>query len=201
MNFLAHLYLSGDDENIMIGNFIGDHIRGNNFLNYNEGIIKGIKLHRLIDAFTDSHPLVEAGKKRLRPYFHKYSPVITDVFYDHFLAKNWQLHHQQPLELFVANVYSLLKKNENVLPLKTNHMLTYMIPNNWLVAYSSLEGINKALTGMARRTSFNSGMDKATMHLQKDYLLYEKEFEIFFDELKRYCSVQKSNLEKQILNL
>jgi acyl carrier protein phosphodiesterase len=189
MNFLAHLYLSGADESVMIGNFIGDHVKGNNFLNYNEGIIKGIKLHRLIDAFTDSHPLVEEGKNRLRPYFHKYSSVITDVFYDHFLAKNWQLHHQQPLELFVANVYSVLKKNENILPLKTNHMLTYMIPNNWLVAYSSPEGINKALTGMARRTSFESGMDKATTHLQKDYLLYEKEFEIFFGELKKYCSV------------
>ena len=65
MNFLAHLYLSGNDENIMIGNFIGDHVKGNNFLKYDESIIFGIKLHRMIDAFTDSHPLVEESKKHL----------------------------------------------------------------------------------------------------------------------------------------
>ena len=198
MNFLAHLYLSGSDENIMIGNFIGDHIKGNHFSNYNNGIIKGIKLHRLIDAFTDSHPVVEEGKKRLRPYFHKYSPVITDVFYDHFLAKNWTQYHSLSLEEYVSSVYSLLQLNEKILPAKTNYMLSHMIKYNWLEGYATLEGINKSLTGMSRRAKFESNMDKATAHLEKDYLLYEKEFEIFFEELKNYCSMQIQILNNDI---
>lgn len=188
MNFLAHLYLSGDDENIMIGNFIGDHIKGNNFSQYNDGIIKGIKLHRLIDVFTDQHPLVELGKIRLRPYFHKYSPVITDVFYDHFLAKNWKQYHNQALEEYVSNVYSLLIRNKKILPQKTTYMLQYMIQHNWLNGYATLEGIDKALTAMSHRTQFESNMDKATAFLENDYPLYEKEFEAFFEEVKIFCN-------------
>lgn len=188
MNFLAHLYLSGNDENIMIGNFIADHVKGNHFSNYNDQIIKGIKLHRLIDAFTDSHPVVNESKKRLRPYFHKYSSVIADVFYDHFLAKNWNKYHSESLEKYAENVYSLLKRKEEILPAKTQNMLTYMIQHNWLKSYSTLEGINNALTGMSRRAKFDSKMDEATAFLRKDYARYEKEFELFFPELKKYCA-------------
>lgn len=190
MNFLAHLYLSGNDENIMIGNFIADHIKGNHFSNYNDGIIKGIKLHRLIDTFTDSHPVVEESKKRLRPHFHKYSPVIVDVFYDHFLAKNWNEYHSETLEKYVDNVYSLLKRNENILPEKTKIMITHMIQFNWLKGYETLEGINRALTGMSRRAKFESKMDEATAFLEKDFEFYENEFEEFFPQLKKYSSIQ-----------
>lgn len=188
MNFLAHLYLSGNNEDIMLGNFIGDHVKGNNFSGYNEGIIKGVKLHRLIDAYTDSHPVVEESKKRLRPHFHKYSPVIADVFYDHFLAKNWNRYHHLELKGFAGHVYELLKQNESILPLRTLHMIQYMIPQNWLVHYATIEGINKALTGMSRRAKFESNMDNATLFLEKDYTLYEKEFKDFFPELKNYCN-------------
>jgi acyl carrier protein phosphodiesterase len=194
MNFLAHLYLSGNDENIMIGNFIADHIKGNNFLNYNEGIIKGIKLHRLIDAFTDSHSVVAESKKRLRPYFHKYSPVIVDIFYDHFLARNWNKYHSQSLEKYVNDVYKLMKKNSAILPDKTKNMLPHMIQHNWLLGYSKLEGINRVLTGMSRRARFDSKMDEATMFLEKDYLFYEKEFNLFFDELKKFSIDQLKKL-------
>lgn len=188
MNFLAHLYLSGNDESIMIGNFIADHIKGVHFSNYNTGIIKGIKLHRLIDAFTDSHPVVEESKKRLRSHFHKYSPVIADVFYDHFLAKNWAKYHSESLEKYVENVYSLLRRNESILPEKTKIMIAHMIQYNWLKGYATLEGINRALTGMSRRAKFESKMDQATKFLEKEYELYQKEFELFFPELKDYCA-------------
>lgn len=187
MNFLAHLYLSGNDENIMIGNFIADHVKGNHFLNFNNDIIKGIKLHRLIDAFTDSHPVVDESKKRLRAYFHKYSPVIVDVFYDHFLAKNWSNYHPQPLDKYADHVYSLLNKNENILPEKTKKMIPYMVQHNWLGGYATLDGINRALTGMSRRAKFESKMDEATAFLKKDYDYYKKEFELFFEELKKFA--------------
>jgi acyl carrier protein phosphodiesterase len=206
MNFLAHLHLSGSDDQVMIGNFIGDHIKGDNFSIppsgnhlhqkeqlYNKGVIKGIKLHRLIDAFTDSHPLVHESKKRLRPHFHKYSPVIVDVFYDHFLAKNWNKYHPEPLQKYVDYVYSLLKQNENILPEKTKKLVPYMIQHNWLKGYSTLEGINRALTRMSRRAKFDSKMDQAATFLEKDYELYQKEFEQFFPELKNYC-VEKINV-------
>ena len=187
MNFLAHLYLSGDDENIMIGNFIADHVKGNNFLPYNERIIQGIKLHRLIDAFTDTHPVVEESKKRLRPNFHKYAPVIVDVFYDYFLARNWKEHHSLNLEQFVNNAYSVLNRNEMILSARTSRMLQFMTEQNWLYHYSTLEGIDKALTGMSRRTRFKSNMDKATLHLKKNHEKFQTEFNLFFPQLKSFC--------------
>src|SRR5436190_22096246 len=108
MNYLAHLYLSGDDPMIMIGNFIADHIKGKQFDLYSKEIQKGILLHRSIDTFTDQHPLVEQSKLLLRPHFHKYAPVIADVFYDHFLAKDWKNYHPQSLENFAQHAYQLM---------------------------------------------------------------------------------------------
>src|SRR5436190_842749 len=87
MNFLAHLYLSGDDADVMTGNFIGDFVRGRNLAEqFGEKIARGIELHRAIDAFTDHHSVVKQSKTRLRPKYGHYSGVIVDIFYDHFLA-------------------------------------------------------------------------------------------------------------------
>ena len=152
----------------------------------------------MIDAFTDSHPVVTESKKRLRPYFHKYSPVIVDVFYDHFLAKNWNEYHSQPLEEYVNDVYKLMKKNSNILPDKTKNMLPHMIQHNWLLGYAKLEGINRVLTGMSRRAKFDSKMDEATLFLEKDYSLYENEFEEFFPQLKKHSTIQLATLSDGI---
>src|SRR5690349_12341831 len=99
MNFLAHIFLSGDDPEIMVGNFIGDFVKGRNLDDrFSSGIVKGIELHRAIDEYTDSHPVVAQSKNRLRPKYRHYAPVIVDVFYDHFLAKNWKNYHPTSLE-------------------------------------------------------------------------------------------------------
>lgn len=193
MNFLAHLYLSGNNEHVMIGNLMGDHIRGNNFNTLNDDIIKGVKLHRLIDAFTDTHPVVTASKERLRPVFHKYSPVIIDIFYDHFLAKNWNTYSEVPLQDYADDVYALLSKNTNILPKRTQQMLPHMIANNWLFIYSTTDGINKVLTGMSHRARFDSKMENATACLIQDYSLYENEFYSFFKDLRKYCVNQLTN--------
>src|SRR5688572_7860936 len=106
MNYLAHLYLSGNDQQRMIGNFIADHVKGKAIHDFPEGIRDGIFLHRQIDQFTDSHPVVTESKIRLRGTFHKYAPVIVDVFYDHFLARDWTQYHHQSLEVFAEECYA-----------------------------------------------------------------------------------------------
>lgn len=174
----------------MIGNLMGDHIRGNNFNNLNDDVIKGVKLHRLIDAFTDTHPVVTASKERLRPVFHKYAPVIVDIFYDHFLAKNWNAYSEVPLQGYADYVYALLSKNKNILPQRTQSMLPHMIANNWLFIYSTTDGINRVLTGMSKRAKFDSKMENAAIYLIKDYSLYENEFYVFLKDLKKYCKNQ-----------
>jgi len=186
MNFLAHIYLSGNDDDITIGNFIADGIRGRRYKNYPVGIQKGILLHRQIDTFTDSHPTVRLSTKRLHENYGKYSGVIVDILYDHFLAKNWKDYSNIPLKIYVEQFYSLLNENFNLLPSRIQKMTPHMIAGNWLLSYAKIEGIQKVLEGMNRRTKNISGMHTATNELLEFYSEFEAEFKSFFEELIRF---------------
>lgn len=183
MNFLAHIYLSFDDEEVMLGNFFADHIRGNIFEHFPEKIQKGIRLHRAIDTFTDSHPVVRQSTKRLHKNHSHYSRVIVDILYDHFLAKNWNRYTEIPLKDYAADFYALLLKNYTVLPKTTKRLLPYMIADNWLLSYAQLSGVSKALRGMDRRAKNNATMHLALWSLIQYYSIFEGEFINFFDEL------------------
>lgn len=193
MNFLAHLYLSGNSTELMIGNFIGDSVKGKNYKKYSNGIIEGITLHRKIDTYTDNHQIVMKSKIRLRPNYHKYAGVIVDVFYDHFLAANWIDYSPVPLYEYAQSVYNIMTDNLNNLPERTKEMLPYMVLGNWLVRYAKIDGIDRALKGMATRTKFRSNMEHAAGDLEKDYHLYETEFKTFFPELIKYVNSQNIN--------
>lgn len=184
MNFLAHIYLSEDNDLIKIGNFIADGIRGKQFENYHLDIQKGIILHRFIDTYTDSHSIFRESTKRLHPKYHHYSGVIVDVFYDHFLAKNWSLYSDEKLEVFVAHFYQSLQDNYTLLSERAKGMLPYMIKQNWLVSYQTIEGINQILTQMDSRTKNESKMRFASNELQEFYGDFETEFTNFFDDMK-----------------
>ncbi len=183
MNFLAHLYLSGDNDEVRLGNFVGDFVKGAQVRNFGPGMQAGIYLHRFIDQFTDEHQVVRESKLRLRNEFGHYAPVIVDVFYDHFLAKNWLLYHQADLKAYTEGFYRLASEHKKVLPERANYMLRYMSADNWLYHYQFVEGIRRALSGMARRTSFESGMERAHHSLEMHYEAFGEEFAIFFPEL------------------
>ena len=140
MNFLAHLYLSGDSDELKIGNFIADAVKGKAHEKFPAPIQKGIILHRRIDSFTDSHPIVLESCKRLWDKYRHYSPVIIDIFYDHFLAANWKNYSELQLDEFADNCYRLIENNVENLPEKIKIMLPYMKAHNWLVNYAQVEG-------------------------------------------------------------
>ncbi|MEM7486167.1 MAG: acyl carrier protein phosphodiesterase [Bacteroidota bacterium] len=183
MNFLAHIYLSFGDDEITLGNFFADHIKGNKFKHFSERVQKGILLHRAIDTYTDSHPIPKLSSKRLHQNYSHYSRVIVDIYYDHFLAKNWSSYSKISLELFVERFYDLLEDNFDILPLATQRMMPYMISGNWLLSYADLEGISKVLEGMNRRTQNKSKMNHAIIDLEEHYEAFENEFTLFFKEL------------------
>lgn len=191
MNFLAHLYLSGDDEELILGNFIADSVKGKQFLNYPPGVQKGILLHRKIDAFTDTHPIVDLSKERLRGRYRKYASVIVDVYYDHFLAANWKDYSNEELNTYAQNVYHLVQRNHFMLPERSAQFSMYMIRYNILEAYSRLEGIERVLQGMSKRARFESGMEHALEELSEHYIEFEKEFRAYFEELKKYVETVK----------
>jgi acyl carrier protein phosphodiesterase len=184
MNFLAHLYLSGHDPDVMTGNFIGDFVRGRNLhLQFGEKIAMGIDLHRAIDAFTDHHDVVRQSKARLRAKYGHYSGVIVDIFYDHFLALNWTSYSNEALSQYALRAYRHLADRETVLPERVKQMMPYMIQGNWLVNYATFEGMKRALNGMARRATFDSKMEQAIDDLQADHAAFQQDFDLFFPKL------------------
>ncbi|GGH43674.1 ACP phosphodiesterase [Mangrovimonas yunxiaonensis] len=198
MNFLAHIYLSGNNDLVTIGNFIADGIRGKKYVTYPKEVQIGILLHREIDTYTDAHPIVRQSTKRLHKNYSHYSSVIVDILYDHFLAKNWLQYSTIPLAIYVDRFYRLLEQHYELLPEKTQHMMPYMISGNWLLNYAHIEGIQNVLDGMNRRTNYVSGMDKATRELKMYYQEFEQEFTQFFNALKQHTQKKYLEIEKRI---
>ncbi|HEY0029804.1 MAG TPA: ACP phosphodiesterase [Bacteroidia bacterium] len=186
MNFLSHLYLSGNSKGLLIGNYIADSVKGSAFHDFPEEIKKGIILHRNIDTFTDTHPIVEESKSRLRQKYKKYAGVIVDVYYDHYLAANWNDYSEISLDEYTKTIYVLIDQHKHTFPLKSQQFTHYMLEHNILSAYARLEGIERVLEGMSRRTTFQSNMEYAIADLKEHYHLFENEFRLFFPELKQF---------------
>jgi acyl carrier protein phosphodiesterase len=184
MNFLAHIYLSGDNDLVKIGNFMADGIRGKQFEHFPEDIQKGIILHRFIDTYTDSHDIFRKSTKRLHEKYHHYAGVIVDIVYDHFLAKNWSKYSPEKLEDFINRFYNSLQDNYPVLTEKTQDLMPYMIERNWLLSYRTVEGIHQILTQMDRRSKNISKMQFASEELKEFYDEFEQEFTLFFEEMQ-----------------
>jgi acyl carrier protein phosphodiesterase len=195
MNFLAHAYLSGNNDKILIGNFIGDFVKGKKFNDYDEEVQKGIIIHREIDRFTDTHKVVQRSKSILTEKYRHYSGVIVDIFYDHILAKNWGNYHQNDLLSYTNQVYDKLLAHEQMLPSRVKQMLKYMIPDNWLYNYSFLEGIQRVLNGMSNRTKFDSGMEHAVEDLEIHFDEFQDDFVKFFPDLINFVDSLQNKQE------
>lgn len=183
MNYLAHIYLSGDDDLMKIGNFMADGIHGKNFDAFPMDIQKGIILHREIDTFTDANLIFRQSTKRLHPNYHHYSGIIVDIFYDHFLAKNWSKYSDEPLADFTERFYQSLRDNYDFLNEKTQKMLPYLIDQNWLLSYQTIEGIENILVKMDNRVKRDSNMRFSVAELRTFYSEFEQEFTEFFKEI------------------
>jgi acyl carrier protein phosphodiesterase len=153
MNFLAHLYLSGNSGDIMTGNFIGDYIKGNRFLAYRDGIRRGILIHRKIDHYTDHHKAFLETKNYFRPVYNRYSGIAADVVFDYFLANKWHLFSEISLSEFASYAHSALLKNFDILPDEVKRFLPIMIHNRRLESYATTEGIDTSLRIMSGYSS------------------------------------------------
>ena len=186
MNYLSHIYLSGESEEIKLGNFIGDFVKGQQFLKYPPNVAKGILLHRQIDAFTDSHPIVNECIMKLRPRFGKHSGIVIDIFLDHFLAVNWHHYSFEKLPTFTKRFHAVLLSNFFQLPSQVKMFLPFLIQNKRLQSYASFEGIEKTLRIMAQRTSLPAETEFAIKILEDEYSFFNQAFNQFFPEIIRF---------------
>lgn len=167
----------------MVGNFIADTVKGKALKEYDVAIQKGIVLHRFIDSYTDSHQITLQSRERLYSYFGKYAGVVQDVFYDHFLALNWHMYHQDELEVYTRFIYATLRDYQSVFNERAARTFHFMQLQDWLGNYATEEGINRALTGLSRRASFPSNMEESLPALMEQGSAISKDFKEFFPDL------------------
>lgn len=184
MNYLGHFILSHPNQELVTGNFIGDFVKGNDYLNYPEGISRGIKMHRFIDEYTDTHESSMHCKSLLRPIVGKLSGVALDILYDHILANNFSNYATYSLTDFAGSCYTIISERKSYLPLKGRYVFYHMKKNNWLCRYDSAEGIQTTLRNMSRRIQFeNNLLHSYNIYLEhKDFI--NLQFERFFASLR-----------------
>jgi acyl carrier protein phosphodiesterase len=186
MNYLAHLYLSGENNEIKVGNFIADAVKGRSYMKYAQGIQDGIILHRKIDQFTDTHLVFIQSKKKLNNHYSLFSGVVIDIFYDHFLSKFWNEFSSIPFDKFTKEAYNLMFSNFAILPNQVKYFLPFMAKNNWLKIYGDIKGIERVLKGLSKRTSLPDKTSFAIDILQSEYEALKEEFFMFFSDIKLY---------------
>jgi len=183
MNYLAHLYLSGEDELVKVGNFIGDYVKGRQFEHFHPSIQQGILLHRQIDYYTDHHLHVKEFSSFFRERFGRYSGILSDILFDHFLARNWQLYSPQSLRDFAKNAHAVLLSNFSILPARVKMFLPFIIQHKRLESYAHYDGLSQALKIMSKRTSLPNETDYAMQVLKENYPALKLHFEIFFADI------------------
>jgi len=198
MNFLAHLHLSGDNEQIKIGNFIGDAVKGKSYQKFTADIQKGILLHRKIDYFTDKHQITKDLGKLFSKEYGKYSGIVVDIMYDYFLANNWKEYSDQSLEQFISYSHTILMSNFRILPLKIKKFLPFLIGRKRLLSYRDIKGIENVLSVMAKYTTLPEASKFAIEVLQDNHQYFEENFHVFYKEIYQYA---QSELNKEILEI
>jgi acyl carrier protein phosphodiesterase len=195
MNYLAHAYLAFYNPQLTVGNMIADFVKGNQWLQYEEGIRQGIQMHRAIDTFTDQHPATLAAREYFQPSCGRYSAVFIDIVYDHFLATDKTIFTETSLADFVQQVYKIIQSNHSILPLAFQQMFEYMHTQNWLYNYRKKEGMYKSFNGIVRRAKFLKVTADAPFAVLEDH--YEElaaYYRIFFPEIITYIKDQHLKL-------
>ncbi len=187
MNYLAHIFLSGEDPDLLAGNFMGDFIKGKDYNSYPKRIANGMVLHRFIDSYTDQHPESAAMRKKLRPYCGRYSGIALDMIYDYYLASQWDKYSKVDLETFSLRAYQVLEDYFELMPTNCQFLFTAMRKTNWLVAYKSEDGMSRAMNGLDRRLGGESGLPTTIPLLQNPELRLQEGFNRFFPDLEKAC--------------
>jgi acyl carrier protein phosphodiesterase len=190
VNYLAHLFLAGDTAESLIGNLAGDFVKGRIGDEVPPAIAEGIRQHRRIDAFTDSHPSVAAFRRVLVPEHGHYARVIADVFFDHFLAAGFERYSAEPLDEFLSRVYAAIDPHRDQLPGDLGIVYPRMRDGEWLSSYQTIEGIRQALGGISHRLSRRPQLAPAVHFLSDRHTRAELErlFHEFFPDVMALSS-------------
>jgi acyl carrier protein phosphodiesterase len=178
MNYLAHSFLSFSSEPVLFGQFIADDMKGKKWQLQEKDVQAGIILHRFIDDYTDTHPLVLELKKKMHPTLGKFSGVVLDVLFDHVLSLTWNTYSEHSREQWIQSTYDKLQKRHPEMTEKRRFIVEKMIEHDWMNMYQTQEGTSKILNQMGNRIPFANPLKDSF----KVYLMHEKDIISTFGE-------------------
>ncbi len=183
MNYLAHLYLADDNDDALLGNLLGDFVKGDPTGRYNAVTTEAIIFHRKVDSFSDTHALTRASRQRFSTDRRRFAGIIVDVCYDHFLAKHWHRFAAIELSAFAKKVYDVLETHRNHLPGRLKRILGLMVAEDWLGGYAHINRVGTTLDRIAGRLSRGQQFKGAIAEVMANYANLERDFFAFFPEL------------------
>lgn len=187
MNHLVHLFLSGTDEKIIIGNLLYDFLAWRDMQKLEISLDPGFDLHVLIDTYTDSHELIKSGTARLHPHFNKFAPVVVDIYYDHLLYLNWDQYSDLPYDDFSRMTYARIRGELAIAPPDIAARLERMVEHEWLKSYTTKEGMEYVFSRLSERTKSKRDFSNAVPLLYQHLDEYNLEFNLFFPQLLKAC--------------
>jgi acyl carrier protein phosphodiesterase len=186
----------------MIGNFIGDTIKGRKYENLQPYVRKGVLMHRAIDDFTDRHPINAKIRKMLHPEFGKYAGVYLDMFYDHFLAAGWDNFSKDvSLVSFCTKFYIDALARHKYLTFKGRTVLYSFIIGNRLKNYSKLDSLESALEYMHKHSRLPKTGKEAVEYLVNNYEMLQNAFYEFFPLLVNHTRIWREEPETEVMQL
>lgn len=188
MNYLAHFFLGHGHPDLEIGGLLGDFVRGQEMEQYPAGIQIGIRLHRGIDAFTDQHPAFRTSRERVSQERRRFAGIMVDMFYDHFLARDWERYAEIPLEGFARKTHRLFNERAEILPEKVVSLLPRMAKEDWLVSYREVSGIGAALDRIGTRLKRPNTLAGSVTELEADYDGFASDFAVFLPAVRGFAA-------------
>jgi acyl carrier protein phosphodiesterase len=187
MNFLFHLYLSGDDPDLLTGNLMGDFVKGRIGEQYPPRLRSGIVLHRRIDSFAQQHPLFRRSRERIDPGYGLWRGVLVDMFYDHFLAADWSDWSAEPFAIYIERARRMVEANHRYLP-ERMHEVVPVIFDDLLSSYREPEGVSRALERMARRVRRTNPLAGGAEELRRHYAGLRDDFRGFMPQVRQFVA-------------
>ena len=195
MNYLAHIHLAGPDPEAQVGALLGDFVKPAGAEAFPPVMQREIRLHRAIDAFTDSHPVVLAAKGLFRKETRRYSGIVLDVYYDHVLARDWSTWSDEPLLRFTHRFYAALSAVRGTLPERLERLTPYMVAEDWLGSYARFDGVDRAIRRLSTRLSRGAeGMVAGLQDLRAHDAAFAAGFAEFYPALMAYVRSERELL-------
>ena len=189
MNYLAHIFLARHSEEAMLGAFLGDFVKGDYAGIYSPEIETEISIHRKVDSYTDTHPVIKSAKQYFGGPRRRFAGIVLDIFYDHMLARHWSSYSAVPIGTFIEGFYSALSRSDHLLPDPLNRMVPRMIEQDWLGSYRDFSGVEIAVNRVSTRLSRNGDlMRDGLLDLRTNYAAIAAGFPALFAELASFVA-------------